>query len=488
MSTGMSPLQVLFTSLRAVATMGVMAAGGVYMNKKGVMTPQVSKGLSEISMSLTIPCLLFTTAIDCKQNWSHDACPRLADSLRSGWPMLLLPLLYVGSGLIVGWIAAYVGGAEANFRRSAMAAVTFGNSTGLPLTLLAVVHAQFSKKTDLGSVNPLLFLSVYLVLYPVLQWSVGAQLLRPKKKEEVIGSLLLEEEKQIQLLAPEGFVVVRSKDAPAETTPMELPVGGPAFSSAAENGGLTTPLQSDSCATQQRAEQAEAAAAAASFAARPTSPVQRASKRRRVLTGLKRVFPPPVMGALLGMVVALNDPVRNLFVDLTDRTGDAWLAWVFNGMQKLGAAAVPINMLILGNSLAKGAKKSPVSMRTAAAVAFAKMVVMPAIGLSVTLLSQAYFPVPQPIDDAFYLVAMIVSATPTANNIMVMAELAGESKEGLAACIFLQYLLAPVLLTGWLAVFVAVATRSHPHDDVTTASLGAGQWPPFLRIIDSVTW
>jgi hypothetical protein len=51
-----------------------------------------------------------------------------------------------------------------------MAAVAFGNSTGLPIVLLQCIHASFSPHTQLGSVNPLVFLSVYLMLYPVLQW------------------------------------------------------------------------------------------------------------------------------------------------------------------------------------------------------------------------------------------------------------------------------------------------------------------------------
>eukprot|EP00929_Paragymnodinium_shiwhaense_P028818 TRINITY_DN16631_c0_g1_i1.p1 TRINITY_DN16631_c0_g1~~TRINITY_DN16631_c0_g1_i1.p1 ORF type:complete len:472 (-),score=71.89 TRINITY_DN16631_c0_g1_i1:224-1639(-) len=460
---GMSQMQILYTSLRAVGTMAVMAAGGLYMNRKGVMTPQVSKGLSEIAMSLTVPCLLFTTVIDCQQNGSGGSCPRLADSLRTGWPMFLLPLLYVGAGLVVGWLAAKIGGAEDNFRRSAIAAVTFGNSTGLPLTLLAVVHAQFSGQTNLGSVSPLLFLSVYLVLYPVLQWSVGAQLLRPVQKNDAMTAIVLEECRPIQLLAPEGFEVVRSFTVDEPAKPTELPTTMPAASSAAHmaESGRKALLSKDASGQQMADAESQAAAAPAAAATAQLTAAERDSKRRKVLTGLKRVFPPPVIGALLGMAVALNDPIRSMFVDLTDRNGDAPLEFLFNGLQKLGAAAVPINMLILGNSLAKGAKKSPVSFRTAAAIAFAKMVVMPAIGLGITLLSQAYFPISDPVGDAFYLVAMIVTATPTANNIMVMAELAGESKEGLAACIFLQYLLAPVFLTAWLAVFVTVATTPH---------------------------
>merc|ERR1712218_453527 len=91
-----------------------------------------------------------------------------------------------------------------------------------------------------------------------------------------------------------------------------------------------------------------------------------------VATVTSRVFPPPVLAALLGMVVALLDPVRGLFVDLEDRNGDAVLQWVFVGMKKIGQAAVPINMFILGNSLMKGANRNSIPLRTVVAVAIGK--------------------------------------------------------------------------------------------------------------------
>jgi len=61
-----------------------------------------------------------------------------------------------------------------------------------------------------------------------------------------------------------------------------------------------------------------------------------------------------VVAALAGMAAALTPPVRGLLVDVVTRSGGAPLEWVFEGLLKLGAAAVPINMIILGSSLAKG--------------------------------------------------------------------------------------------------------------------------------------
>lgn len=176
---------------------------------------------------------------------------------------------------------------------------------------------------------------------------------------------------------------------------------------------------------------------------------------------LKRIFPPPVVGALLGMLVALGPPIRGIWVDIVDRDDDAPVEFIYDGLYKIGAAAVPLNMIILGNSIAKGVNRKIISarmLRIASSIAVAKMVVMPLFGLGLTLLMQRMRFIGEPEAAAFFLVAMMVTATPTANNIMVMAELSGEDTGALSFCILFQYLLAPILLTVWLSIFIGVAT------------------------------
>ena len=92
--------------------------------------------------------------------------------------------MVVGSGFVVGYGAAVVSGTPRSQFRSVLAACGFGNSTGLPITLLTVVHANFPETSDLGHIDPTLFLSVYLLLYPVLQWGIGGWLLAPEEDND----------------------------------------------------------------------------------------------------------------------------------------------------------------------------------------------------------------------------------------------------------------------------------------------------------------
>jgi predicted permease len=157
-------LQIFVASLCSVGTVAVLAAPGVILARQGVISRDVSRGLSHVAMQITIPCLLFSSVM-----------PNVdAQVLRACWPLVVLPFLYVPIGLAVGSLVVRICEPGESFRKGTIAAVAFGNSTGMPIVLLTVVHAALGGPSD---VDPMLFLSVYLIFYPALQWAVGGWLL-----------------------------------------------------------------------------------------------------------------------------------------------------------------------------------------------------------------------------------------------------------------------------------------------------------------------
>lgn len=171
-------------SIRSVGTAVAMAGVGVYLHQRNFVSSEGKRTLARISQQVTFPLFLFTKICYCNQDWSSEPCPDVTSSLKDVWILLFWPAVVVGIGLSVGYGAATVAGAPKSQFRSVLAACGFGNSTGLPITLLTVVHANFPATSDLGRIDPTLFLSVYLLLYPVLQWGVGGWLLAPEETEE----------------------------------------------------------------------------------------------------------------------------------------------------------------------------------------------------------------------------------------------------------------------------------------------------------------
>jgi len=369
--------------------------------------------LAQISMKLTIPCLLFVSVLDCTQNWSNIACPAITDTMRSSWPLLLLPIVNVLVGLGFGALILMVAPPADSFRRSTMVAVAFGNSTGLPITLLTVIHMAFHPTSELGLVDPVLYLSVYLLVYPILQWGVGGLLLRKP--------------------TPTAVAIPSRPESPVEAAPYDE----------LECHDVTS--ESPTPLPRHHRDLLPARWVLWLFAAKNCA-----------WDGIRAFLKPPVIASLAGLFLALIPPLRGLLVDLTERDNDAPLQWAFNSAQVMGRAAVPLNMLILGASLAHGARWSAVRWQTNLLIAFAKLVLMPAVGIATVYLLRAILPTGT-VSPAVYLVTMMVTATPTANNVLVMVKVAGEDADAMSTCIFTQYALSPIFLTASVALFVYIA-------------------------------
>ena len=107
-------------------------------------------------------------------------------------------------------------------------------------------------------------------------------------------------------------------------------------------------------------------------------------------------------------------------------------------------------------------ERGQLPLATAAGIVIARMLVMPVCGLGIArLLSALLLPVPYMMADPFWLVCLVLTCTPTANNIVVMCELAGENRRSMSATIFYQYCAAPLLLPGVLTLFIAFICNSH---------------------------
>merc|ERR1712217_747837 len=151
------------------------------------------------------------------------------------------------------------------------------------------------------------------------------------------------------------------------------------------------------------------------------------------------LFPPPVVAAVLGVIFGLTPAFRGLLLPESASFG-----WVVLALRKFGDAAPPINMLILGSALSQGPQWSAVTKKAAVLVSFAKMIVMPCLGFcTVVALRRAMAVIGGNVPKTAWLTALVVLATPTANNLNVMCELAGQNRNAMATTIFVQYMLAP---------------------------------------------
>ena len=128
-------LGIFVASLRAVGCAATLAAAGLWLARRGLMSPSLSKGLSQLSVKLAIPALLFSSMV-----------PGISfELLGYAWPLLLLPAVYLLLGLLIGGLMLLLVRPPADFRLSTVAACTFGNTTGIPVVLLSVIQQSLSR-------------------------------------------------------------------------------------------------------------------------------------------------------------------------------------------------------------------------------------------------------------------------------------------------------------------------------------------------------
>ena len=131
------------------------------------------------------------------------------------------------------------------------------------------------------------------------------------------------------------------------------------------------------------------------------------------------------------------------------------------GIVRLGSPAIPISLLLAGVSLSKGPNWTVIEPRTNLSIALAKLVVFPMFGVTAMFLLKASglmreLGITEPWHEPFYLVALIMSSTPSAQQLLTMNELSSQGcdRAVLGSIIFLQWLLVPIVLT--VSVSIAV--------------------------------
>ena len=329
-SSALSPGLVgslFLVALRAVVTIGAVASVGASLRAQGALSPAVSKFLAFFSMNVAIPALLFT----------QGATALNRSLLRFAWPLVLLPAVYVSLGLLLGSCAVRaLQPLDADSSRFVLAACAFGNSTGLPLVLLTLIRDALlspAVRQQYGDgVDPLSYLSLYLLTYPLLQWTVGAALtgLGSRDVGGGDGGIAVEEDGGSGENGEEAAAPQQEAGRPMTTTSSASTPSSDAESFLPHGAGHRPKRSSITHWLHARA-----------------SP----RWRRRAVVVQTQVLPqllnPPVLATLAGGVVGLLPPV------VTKALSNSFspLGWVIPAAKQLAGAAVPVNLLLLGSSL-----------------------------------------------------------------------------------------------------------------------------------------
>ena len=178
---------------------------------------------------------------------------------------------------------------------------------------------------------------------------------------------------------------------------------------------------------------------------------------RKRFTWLARLFPPAVLGVMLGYLVGLT-PLHLLLTP-----PDAPLHFLFLAVADVGSLTIPLANLILGGMLALSLPGRAAEAKDALCAVGAKLALTPALTLLLLWTSRAWWH----HDAALSLVAFIVllqAACPPATNLAVMTKGAAGAEGSrtplvMPGLLFAAYPAALLLMPLWLLAFFALLRR-----------------------------
>jgi len=228
----------------------------------------------------------------------------------------------------------------------------------LVITLLTVVHNQFKGSgSELGRIDPTSFLSVYLLLYPVLQWGVGGWLLAPEEKKEVknpIESIGMNTNAKLSFASFDHFdqngsfnseedtlQTASTSSSTSPTTyqqqdddPLMMEGGGPSSISLSSLRNVSPPTINEHTPLMT------------STLSQELQELDVMPLTTTLLRISRKVCQPPVIASIAGLFIASFPNVRGLLVNIWGSNGEtAPFDWMFDGIYSVGQAAVPINMV-----------------------------------------------------------------------------------------------------------------------------------------------
>ncbi|KNC52281.1 uncharacterized protein AMSG_01108 [Thecamonas trahens ATCC 50062] len=378
------------------------------------------------------------------------------------WIVPVAAIIHTVIGLGLGWLTVAVSKPPAHFRTMSILSVVLGNAGNLPLSLVASMATTevFRDQPD-AETEGVKIISLYMIVTSLVLWMVGYPLMGLSKnkspmsgsdEEDASGKLLTESSEATSRYS------VRSTSSIEYSTESEAQEAASSTSSPSASTCLSsatgTTILVDTSMTHLQAP-------SPAYKPRPThGACGQVKALRRHWLDLKvahpwfafvcdKVFTPPVVAVILGLVVAAIEPLADTMFG-----EDKALRPVGRSAVIMGNGVVGLSMLILGASLAavsigKSAKR--ISRLNIALLIFVRMVVFAAIGIGL-LYVFVWLDVVDVKNKMLLFILMVQTAVPTAQSTVIIVELHGGNAGDVSTLLFFMYLASVPILTCSIAL------------------------------------
>ncbi|GAA0146689.1 hypothetical protein LIER_06586 [Lithospermum erythrorhizon] len=164
---------------------------------------------------------------------------------------------------------------------------------------------------------------------------------------------------------------------------------------------------------------------------------------------LKQILQPPIIASILAIIIGCVPFLKKLIF-----TTDAPFYFFTDSCMILGEAMIPCILLALGGNLIEGPGSSKLGFRTTAAIVFARLVLVPPVGLGIVMMADKLGFLPAD-DQMFRFVLLLQHTMPTSVLSGAVASLRGCGRES-AAVLFWVHIFAIISMAGWIILYLNI--------------------------------
>ncbi|KAF5373741.1 hypothetical protein D9758_000700 [Tetrapyrgos nigripes] len=155
---------LIYSGVMPLLKMFLTISFGFVLEKKGMFPISASRGASQVSMNISLPCLLFSNIITSITTENAGALG----------PLILVASVYVILGFILGGIIRESCYVPRNFWQGIVVATGMSNWGNLPTTVVMTVTQQAPFNPDTDPALGVSYVSAFILVYHIVFWVLGA--------------------------------------------------------------------------------------------------------------------------------------------------------------------------------------------------------------------------------------------------------------------------------------------------------------------------
>ncbi|KAI0274431.1 membrane transport protein-domain-containing protein [Russula aff. rugulosa BPL654] len=404
---------LLWTSIRPLLRTFLTVSAGFALSKAKLFPTEAARGVAQIVMNIALPCLLF----------SHIVPAFNSQNISSMAPVTVVGLIYAVAGLLMAWTIKRLFWVPHRFRYGILATGSWGTYGDLPtsISLGIMASAPFSGVDDENLA--IAYLSTLMLLFYIAVFPLGGFLMVSKDfegpdvaSEELRDRTSLQRRRMFTNVALSVGRLLRLHGHPngSKTRGSEV--------------GVTSRKMILSLAMRSTIPET-------TLQARPNRDHTRNRDRPRK----------PLKSPLHTAVIELPTTLPPVAPD-----GQPPLAFILDMASFAGAAYAPMGLLCLGSAIAclQLRSEEPLPTGAIAALALAKMVVTPLIGVGITRWF-AHLGFIHRDDKVLQFVCILLSGLPGPTTQVFLTQIHSPtgSADHLSAFMIPQYILLPFTMT-----------------------------------------